>query len=43
MGVPLTGDPGPWNAVTEVPGVQVGQVGQVGQVTLIEGEDVRTG
>ncbi|KKZ71171.1 DmpA family aminopeptidase [Streptomyces showdoensis] len=37
LGVPLTGVPGPWNAITDVPGVQVGHV------TLIEGEDVRTG
>lgn len=37
LGVPLTGEPGPWNAITDVPGVQVGHV------TLIEGEDVRTG
>ena len=29
--------PGPWNAITDVAGVRVGQV------TLIEGEDVRTG
>ncbi|MER8041485.1 P1 family peptidase [Streptomyces sp. NPDC094032] len=37
LGVPLTGEPGPWNAITDVPGVEVGHV------TLIEGEDVRTG
>jgi D-aminopeptidase len=30
-------DPGPWNAITDVPGVRVGHV------TLIEGENVRTG
>jgi len=29
--------PGKWNAVTDVPGVKVGQV------TIIEGEDIRTG
>lgn len=37
FGIPLTGEPGAWNAITDVPGVQVGYV------TLIEGEDVRTG
>ncbi|MFW6692697.1 P1 family peptidase [Streptomyces sp. MAR4 CNX-425] len=37
MGVPLAGEPGEWNAVTDVPGVHVGYV------TLVEGEDVRTG
>jgi len=36
-GIPLAGEPGPWNAITDVPGVEVGYV------TLIEGEDVRTG
>ncbi|MFC9624157.1 P1 family peptidase [Streptomyces sp. NPDC056930] len=37
LGIPLAGDPGPWNAITDVPGVEVGYV------TLVEGEDVRTG
>jgi D-aminopeptidase len=38
LGIPFDfGDPGPWNAITDVPGVEVGQV------TLIEGEAVRTG
>ncbi|MFG2116138.1 P1 family peptidase [Streptomyces sp. NPDC048718] len=37
LGVTLTGEPGRWNAITDVPGVEVGHV------TLIEGEDVRTG
>ncbi|MEO3767594.1 P1 family peptidase [Streptomyces sp. B5E4] len=37
FGIPLTGEPGAWNAITDVPGVQVGYV------TLIEGDDVRTG
>lgn len=37
LGIPLTGDPGPWNAITDVPGVEVGYV------TLCEGDDVRTG
>jgi len=37
LGIPFTGTPGPWNAITDVPGVQVGYV------TLIEGESVRTG
>ncbi len=30
-------EPGKWNAITDVPGVQVGQV------TLVKGEDIRTG
>jgi len=33
----FSGTPGPWNAITDVPGVEVGYV------TLIEGTDVRTG
>jgi L-aminopeptidase/D-esterase-like protein len=37
LGIPFEGTPGPWNAITDVPGVEVGHV------TLIEGEDVRTG
>nr|WP_256102903.1 P1 family peptidase [Streptomyces sp. Ncost-T10-10d] len=37
LGIPLVGEPGPWNAITDVPGVEVGYV------TLVEGEDVRTG
>ncbi|MFT4030629.1 MAG: P1 family peptidase [Protaetiibacter sp.] len=37
LGIPLPGTPGRWNAITDVPGVEVGQV------TLIEGDDVRTG
>jgi D-aminopeptidase len=37
LGIPFAGEPGPWNAITDVPGVEVGQV------TLIEGEGVRTG
>jgi L-aminopeptidase/D-esterase-like protein len=36
LGVPLRGEPGPWNAVTDVPGVAVGYT------TLTEG-DARTG
>ncbi|MFF3732019.1 P1 family peptidase [Streptomyces sp. NPDC002476] len=36
-GIPLTGEPGRWNAITDVPGVEVGYV------TLVEGDDVRTG
>jgi len=31
LGVPFTGKPGPWNAITDVPGVEVGEV------TLISG------
>ncbi|MFE7463789.1 P1 family peptidase [Streptomyces sp. NPDC057499] len=37
LGIELTGRPGPWNAITDVPGVEVGYV------TLVEGDDVRTG
>jgi len=37
LGIPFPGTPGPWNAITDVPGVQVGYV------TLIEGDSVRTG
>lgn len=37
LGIPFDGEPGPWNAITDVPGVEVGFV------TLISGEDVRTG
>jgi L-aminopeptidase/D-esterase-like protein len=38
LGIPLEwGAPGRWNAITDVPGVEVGHV------TLIEGEGVRTG
>src|SRR5215831_18684800 len=37
LGIPFSGTPGPWNAITDVPGVQVGYV------TLIQGDSVRTG
>lgn len=37
LGIPLAGEPGEHNAITDVPGVQVGYT------TLIEGEAVRTG
>jgi L-aminopeptidase/D-esterase-like protein len=37
LGIPFAGSPGPWNAITDVPGLEVGYV------TLIEGDDVRTG
>jgi D-aminopeptidase len=37
LGIPFAGRPGRWNAITDVPGVEVGYV------TLIEGDDVRTG
>jgi D-aminopeptidase len=37
LGIPFTGTPGRWNAITDVSGVQVGYV------TLIEGDSVRTG
>jgi D-aminopeptidase len=37
IGIPFEGQPGPSNAITDVPGVEVGST------TLIEGDDVRTG
>lgn len=37
LGIPFDGIPGRWNAITDVPGLEVGYV------TLIEGTDVRTG
>ena len=37
LGIPLPGLPGSWNAITDVPGVEVGYI------TLVEGEGVRTG
>ena len=37
LGIPFEGKPGPLNAISDVPGVEVGQK------TLIEGQDVRTG
>lgn len=37
LGVPFEGRPGPWNAITDVPGVEVGET------TLISGDSVRTG
>src|SRR5215207_7740928 len=37
LGIPFAGRPGPWNAITDVPGLQVGYA------TLVEGAGVRTG
>jgi D-aminopeptidase len=37
LGVMFDGQPGPWNAITDVPGVAVGHE------TLIEGDHIRTG
>jgi D-aminopeptidase len=37
LGMPFAGEPGPWNAITDVPGVEVGYT------TLIRGTSVRTG
>ena len=37
LGLSFAGDPGPLNAITDVPGVEVGYV------TLVEGDSVRTG
>jgi D-aminopeptidase len=37
LGIPFAGRPGPWNAITDVPGVEVGYA------TLVEGDSVRTG
>jgi len=37
LGIPFEGTPGPWNAITDVEGIEVGLS------TLIEGDDIRTG
>jgi L-aminopeptidase/D-esterase-like protein len=37
LGIPYAGTPGPWNAITDVPGLEVGYT------TLVEGDAVRTG
>jgi D-aminopeptidase len=37
LGIPFSGRPGPWNAITDVPGLEVGYT------TLIRGTSVRTG
>jgi hypothetical protein len=37
LGIPFGGAPGRWNAITDVPGVQVGYT------TIIEGDSARTG
>jgi D-aminopeptidase len=37
LGIPFAGTPGPWNAITDVPGIEVGYT------TLIRGTSVRTG
>ncbi len=37
LGVPFDGTPGQWNAITDIPGIEVGHT------TLIEGDSVRTG
>ena len=37
LGIPFAGEPGPANAITDVPGLELGYA------TLIEGESVRTG
>jgi D-aminopeptidase len=37
LGIPFDGTPGQWNAITDVPGLEVGYT------TLIEGDAVRTG
>jgi D-aminopeptidase len=37
LGIPFSGTPGRWNAITDVPGVQAGYA------TLIQGDSVRTG
>lgn len=37
LGLPFRGSPGAWNAITDVPGVEVGYA------TVIEGDSVRTG
>jgi len=37
LGIPFAGRPGPWNAITDVPGLELGYA------TLVEGDRVRTG
>jgi hypothetical protein len=37
LGIPFGGTPGPWNAITDVAGVEVGYA------TRIEGTNIRTG
>ena len=37
LGIPLEGTPGPLNAITDLPGIEVGYT------TLIEGDFIRTG
>ncbi len=37
LGIPLPGEPGPWNAITDVSGVEVGYT------SLNEGDSIRTG
>ena len=37
LGIPFGGRPGRWNALTDVPGIEVGYV------TLVQGDAVRTG
>jgi D-aminopeptidase len=37
LGIPFVGSPGPWNAITDVRGLELGYE------TLVEGTDVRTG
>jgi L-aminopeptidase/D-esterase-like protein len=37
LGIPFDGTPGAWNAITDVPGIEVGYR------TLVAGDDVRTG
>jgi L-aminopeptidase/D-esterase-like protein len=37
LGIPFGGTPGRWNAITDVPGLEVGYA------TIIQGSDVRTG
>jgi D-aminopeptidase len=45
LGVPFTGQPGQWNAITDVPGVEVGEVTLIsGSGKLVRGQGpVRTG
>jgi len=45
LGIPLLGTPGPWNAITDVPGVEVGFTTLIrGEGPLVQGEGpVRTG
>ncbi len=45
LGIPFEGTPGPWNSITDVPGIEVGQVTLIeGKGRLVQGKGpIRTG